>query len=262
VLLLHGFPHTRAIWRDVAPRLAAEGFLVIAPDLRGLGDSDRAADGYDADSLAADLEGLLDHLGAERAHVVGIDLGAAPAFALAAFRPDRVSSLTLMEALVGNLPGAEPFLAAGPPWWFGLHRAPGNLAEDLLAGTEDRYVRFFLDAGTRQDFPADLAAVMCDAYRDRPSLHAAFEHYRSMPTNAARAASWARTGRLRMPVTAIGGDTVGEATARQLAPLAADLRSSVVPGAGHILPVDAPGPVAELIAATVRRGCVPAASRR
>lgn len=253
VLLVHGFPHTRAIWRAVAPRLASEGCLVIAPDLRGLGDSERTAGGYDAVVLADDLEQLLDRLSVESAHVVALDLGVAPAFALAASRPGRVSSLTVMEAIIGDLPGAERFLSAGPPWWFGLHRAAGHLAEDVILGNEDRYVQFFLDGGTQGDFPPDLASVVVDAYRGRESLRAAFEHYRAMPANAAWTGAWARSGRLRMPVTAVGGNTVGGATAAQLAPLTDDLDSRLIPGAGHILPVDEPEQIAALVLATARR---------
>ena len=59
VLLLHGWPHTWMIWRDVMPILAASGYRAIAPDLRGLGASTRAADGYDLHTLADDTAALL-----------------------------------------------------------------------------------------------------------------------------------------------------------------------------------------------------------
>lgn len=253
VLLLHGFPHTRAIWREVAPALASAGHRVLVPDLRGLGDTERTQTGYDAITLADDLDQLLRSFGVQQAHVVGLDLGVAPAFALAAARPDRVTSLTVMEALIGRLPGAEAFLADGPPWWVGFHRAAGELAEDVVVGAEDRYLRFFLDSGTTTDFPTDLAELIIEAYRGRDSLRAAFEHYRAAPQNAAWVDTWARSGRLPMPVTAVGGGTVGDATARQLAPFADALDARVIAGAGHILPVDAPEQVAAAILASIRR---------
>lgn len=74
VVLLHGWPHTAELWRDVAPLLAA-GHRVLAPDLRGAGASTRAASGYDLLTLFNDVLGLLDSLGERQAAVVGIDAG-------------------------------------------------------------------------------------------------------------------------------------------------------------------------------------------
>lgn len=136
VLLLHGFPHTWQLWSGIMGRLAGQ-FRVIAPDLRGFGASERAIDGYDAGTLAADAEGLLDALGEPSAAVVGIDAGAAPAVLLALRRPGLVRRLVVMEALLGRLPGAEHVVAGSAPWWFGFHAVPG-LAETVLASTRPR----------------------------------------------------------------------------------------------------------------------------
>ena len=116
VLLVHGWPHTWMVWRDVMPILAAAGLQVIAPDLRGSGGSVRATDGYDLYTLADDLAGVLAALGETRPAVVAaLDLGALPAFMLAMRHPATVRSLCLSETLPGDLPGAEAFLADGPP---------------------------------------------------------------------------------------------------------------------------------------------------
>ncbi|TVT23592.1 alpha/beta hydrolase, partial [Amycolatopsis rhizosphaerae] len=163
VLLLHGFPHTWQLWRRVIPALARH-HRVIAPDLRGFGASHRAGDGYDAATLAADAEGLLDALGETTAAVVGIDAGTPPAFLFALRRPERVTRLVLMESLLGTLPGAEEFLAAGPPWWFGFHAVPG-LAETVLQGHEAEYIDWFLASGTRgRGVPAGIRDAFADAY--------------------------------------------------------------------------------------------------
>ncbi|WP_345407597.1 alpha/beta fold hydrolase [Nonomuraea salmonea] len=146
VLLLHGFPHTWQVWTDVMADLSAH-HQVIAPDLRGFGASSRAATGYDAATLADDAAALLTALGVSSAAVAGIDAGTPPAFLLAARRPDLVRRLVVMESLLGRLPGAEDFLAGGPPWWFGFHAVPG-LAETVLEGNEAAYVDWFLNAGT------------------------------------------------------------------------------------------------------------------
>lgn len=239
VLLLHGFPHTRAIWREMTPVLVGAGLQVVAPDLRGLGDTGQTRSGYDAASLASDLFGVLEELGIDRVHVVGFDLGAAAAFAMATGRPERVLSLTIMEAAIGGLPGAEALLGSGGPWWFGFHQAADGLAERVLVGREEPYVQHFLTLGSRTGVPADLAAHLVERYRRPGALRAAFEHYRAMPGNAARNREWAVDGRLEMPVLVLGGGTVGDLAGRQLEPCADDLRVEVLPGSGHLLPVDA-----------------------
>lgn len=253
VLLLHGFPHDRAIWREMAPVLVRADLQVVAPDLRGLGDSGQTAAGYDAGSLASDLVGVLDALGLEQVHVVGFDLGAAPAFALATDRPDRVLSLTIMEAALAGLPGAEALLGGGGPWWFGFHRAADGLAEDVLVGHEERYVKHFLASGSRARLPEDLVAHLVDRYQRPGALKAAFEHYRAMPANAARATEWSVLGRLAMPVLVLGGGTVGDLAGRQLAPYADDLRVRVLGDSGHIVPIDAPEEAARILVGLTRR---------
>ena len=254
VLLLHGFPHTKELWRAVEALLVAAGLRVVAPDLRGLGDTEPGDGRYDARHLALDQVGLLDALSLRTAHVVGFDLGAAPAFALAASNPGRVESLTVVEAVTAGLPGAESFVGSGGPWWFAFHQAPGELAEDVVAGSEDRYVRFFLDTGSRAGVPVDLARHFVRAYTGRDRLHAAFEHYRAIPGNADGNQSWAAGGgRLRMPVTAVGASTLRDIPARQLAPVCDDLVEHVLPDSGHIVPLDAARELADIVLATVGR---------
>jgi pimeloyl-ACP methyl ester carboxylesterase len=110
VILLHGFPDSGRVWRHQVPALAAAGFQVIVPDLRGYGKSDKPKDvaSYGMGPLLADVIAVLDHAGAERAHVVGHDWGAAVAWALATFYPQRVDHLAALS--VGH-PSA--FAAAG-----------------------------------------------------------------------------------------------------------------------------------------------------
>lgn len=245
VLLLHGFPHTWTLWSKVIPHLAASR-TVIAPDLRGLGDSERTASGYDAATTAADAVALLDALGIAEADVVGIDLGTPAATLLALTAPDRVRRLVVMEALVGTLPGAEDFLRHGAPWWFGFHAVPG-LAEYALTGNEAGYLDFFLDSGTRgRGVNDDFRAEVHRAYRGTDSLRAAFEYYRALPASAAQIAD-AAPRRLTMPVMAVGAAPVGDATFRQLAPLADDIVGHVIGDCGHIIPQDRPDELVPLL---------------
>ncbi|GAB3160849.1 alpha/beta hydrolase [Amycolatopsis stemonae] len=243
VLLLHGFPHTRRLWDEVVPHLAAH-HRVIAPDLRGLRSTSRPADGYDAGTLAADAEALLDALGEPTAAVVGIDAGTPPAFLLAMRRPERVRRLVVMESLLGRLPGAEGF---GPPWWFGFHAVP-DLAETVLVGHEDVYIDWFLDAGTRgRGVPREIRDHFVAAYTGRDALRAAFAYYRAMPDSARQIEDAVATGRLEVPTMAIGAHPVGDTLARQLRPFADDLVAHVVDDCGHIIPLDRPDVLVALL---------------
>lgn len=245
LLLLHGFPHTWRVWTAVLPHLTPH-HRVIAPDLRGLGATSRADSGYDAGTLAADAEALLAALGEPAATVAGIDAGAPPAFLLALRRPERVRRLVLMESLLGRLPGAEEFLAGGPPWWFGFHAVP-DLAETVLIGHEAEYIGWFLDAGARRGLPAGLRDHFVAAYTGRDALRSAFAHYRAMPESARQIADTVPTHRLTMPTTAIGAHPVGDTLARQLHPVTDTLESHVLDDCGHIIPLDRPDALVPLM---------------
>lgn len=98
VLLLHGFPATRALWKAVAPRLVEAGLRVIAPDLIGYGDSPDAPD-VGMESQARALLGLLEELAIAKVAVVAHDVGTAAAQILAVRAPERVRSLVLMDGV-------------------------------------------------------------------------------------------------------------------------------------------------------------------
>lgn len=245
VLLLHGFPHTWAVWSPVIDRLAPSR-TVIAPDLRGLGDSERTVDGHDAATTVADAVALLDVLGVDAADVVGIDLGTPVATLMALTHPGRVRRLVAMEAVVGTLPGAEEFLRAGAPWWFAFHAVPG-LAERALAGNEATYLDFFLEAGTRgHGVDAALRAQVHRTYAGTESLRSAFGYYRALPTSAAQIAA-AAPARLTMPVMTVGAAPVGDTTFRQLSPVADALTGHVIEDCGHIIPQDRPDELTALL---------------
>jgi pimeloyl-ACP methyl ester carboxylesterase len=247
VLLLHGFPHTWELWTDVMAGLSGR-YRVIAPDLRGFGASSRAASGYDAGTLAEDAAALLTVLGEPSAAVVGIDAGAAPAFLLALRHPELVRRLVVMESVLGGLPGAEEFLAGGPPWWFGFHAAAPGLAETVLAGHEDAYIDWFLRAGTLGDGvrPA-IRDAFVRAYTGRQALSCAFSYYRALPESAAQIKRAVTTARLTMPAMALGARPVGAALARQLRPVADDLTEHVIEDCGHIIPLHRPRALLELL---------------
>lgn len=234
IMLVHGFPHTWRIWSELIGPLAAR-HRVLAPDLRGFGDSAPTADGLDAQTLSQDLEGLLDR----PATVVAIDAGVPVAFLLALRRPDLVDRLVLIEAMLGTLP-TEGHSAVAPPWWFGFHAVPG-LAENVLAGNEAEYVGWFYDQGTRhRGVRPDLREAIAAAYARPGALSRALGCYRTLPHSNAQLTDAVAGTRLTTPTTAIGAAPVGRALEYQLRPISDHLTGHLIPDCGHIVPVDRP----------------------
>jgi len=99
VLLLHGWPDSSYLWRNQIPFLVANGFRAIAPDLRGLGRSDRPEDvtAYSLENTVADVIGILDALDIDAADIVAHDWGAAVAWLTATAHPNRVHRLVILS---------------------------------------------------------------------------------------------------------------------------------------------------------------------
>ncbi|CAA9272823.1 MAG: putative epoxide hydrolase [uncultured Corynebacteriales bacterium] len=143
VLLLHGFPHSRESWVDVAPILNDAGLRTIAPDQRGYSDGARPTDvaDYALPLLAGDALGILDALGVESAHVAGHDWGAAVAWYLGARHKDRVRSLVAL---------AIPHLDA--------YQHAFRVDEEQQHGSQ--YVEMLMSSGSAQEFLADDSAQL------------------------------------------------------------------------------------------------------
>lgn len=247
VLLLHGFPHTWELWTDIMAGLC-DRYRVIAPDLRGFGASSPAASGYDAGTLAEDAAALLTELDVSSAAVVGIDAGTPAAFLLALRHPGLVRRLIVMESVLGGLPGAEDFLADGPPWWFGFHTAAPGLAETVLEGNEAAYIDWFLHIGTLGDgVPPAIRDAFVHAYTGSHALSRAFSYYRALPDSALQISQTVTTARLTMPTLAVGAQPVGAALEHQLRPVTDDLTGHVIEDCGHIIPLHRPHTLLKLM---------------
>ena len=122
VVLLHGFPELGFSWRHQVGPLAAAGYRVLVPDMRGFGDSDAPDDAeqYAVDVLAADVLGLLDHADAQRGTVIGHDWGADVAWKTAWLQPERVRAVAGLSV---------PFVPRAPAPPLGLMRK--HLGEDF-----------------------------------------------------------------------------------------------------------------------------------
>ena len=106
VVLLHGWSTNWYRWHKIFPTLAAR-FTVIAPDLRGIGLTDKPDAGYDKRTVAEDIYQLIRNLGQERVYVVGHDIGGMVAFALAYEHADVVSKLVVLDVPIPGLPMPE-----------------------------------------------------------------------------------------------------------------------------------------------------------
>lgn len=106
VLALHGLADHSGVWAGLAEHFPADIYHLVAPDLRGHGDSSKPQTGYSAPEIIADLEALMDHLSWPSAHVIAHSWAAKIALVWAAQRGDRLRSLVLVDpAFVGQLPG-------------------------------------------------------------------------------------------------------------------------------------------------------------
>lgn len=240
VLLLHGAFQTRRLWRDIGPALA-ERHTVIAPDLRGLGESGEGDGHFDFRNVAAELAALMRALGHARYAVVGHDLGGGVGYALAAQERDAVERFAFMDMLLPGF-GFEDAWMPHPNgqflWFAALNSVPGVI-ETLLAGRE----RAYLDLVLRGGFTANKAAITdadLDAYAEayaRPGALAALGGYfRAMWTNADDDRASAQTP-LTIPVAAFGGEySVGAGAAMSMQAVATQVETVIVPGAGHWLP--------------------------
>ena len=173
VVLLHGWPDRADLWDHQIAALNNAGFRTIAPDLRGFGDSAKPADvdSYNLLLLLGDVLGILDHLEVTRARIVGHDWGAALAWAMAGFAPERVEKLVAMS--VGH-PSA--FAAAGleqrrRSWYMLLFQFEG-IAEQWLSNDDWTNLRAFGAGHQRID------EVIADASRPG-ALTAGLSWYRA-----------------------------------------------------------------------------------
>lgn len=159
VLLLHGFPDSSALWRHQIPALVAAGFRVVAPDLRGFGDSDKPqeVEGYRLHLVAGEVTKLLDALELGRVHVVGHDWGAALAWVIAAFFPERVDRLAVLS--VGHPAANVPrSIEQRELSWYMLFFQFTGVAEELLQRDDWRLMREWLHGfGDGDRYTADLA---------------------------------------------------------------------------------------------------------
>ncbi len=190
VLLLHGHPQTHLTWHRVAPALVAAGFHVIAPDLRGYGDSARPPGGerhagYSKRAMAADQIEIMAAFGHRRFAVVGHDRGGRVAHRLALDHPDGIERLAVLDIAptLTMYRRTDRAFATRYFWWFFLIQ-PEPLPERLIGADP----AFFLETHLRGQSMTpgcpdpDLVAEYLRCYRLPGTIHAICEDYRAAAT--------------------------------------------------------------------------------
>jgi pimeloyl-ACP methyl ester carboxylesterase len=244
VVLLHGFPDTGRLWRHQVPRLVEAGFRVIVPDMRGYGQSDKppGVDRYGIQSLAGDVLAVMEDAGAERAHIVGHDWGAAVAWGLAALASNRVDHLVVLSVGHPATFRAHGFEQHEKSWYMLLFQFEG-VAEQWLSG--DGWANFRAWA-RHPDADAVIAELEADG-----SLTPALNYYRAnLPPEV-----WLRAGRglpaVQVPTMGLWSSGDIALTERQMVDsahsVAAPWRYERLEGAGHWMQLEAPDEVNRLL---------------
>lgn len=244
VLLLHGFPDSARLWRHQIPVLVEAGYRVIAPDLRGFGDSDRPVpvEAYRMRSLIGDVTGLLDALDVPAAAVVGHDWGAALAWGLGMYAPQRVSRLTAVS--VGH-PVAS--VAAGRRQrelsWYMLWFLFPDVAERVMPRDDWRFLRQWGGGAPAGGDPADVERQIADLTRPG-ALTAALNWYRANIDPADYVAARADLPHVTCPTMGVWSSDdpfLGEEQmSASRAYIDAPWRYERLEGAGHWIPVELP----------------------
>jgi pimeloyl-ACP methyl ester carboxylesterase len=251
VVLLHGFPQDATAWNRVAPALHQHGLRTLAPDQRGCSPMarPRGRARYTLRETTGDVLALLDAAGLESAHVVGHDWGGIAAWALAAWHPERVRTLTALSvphpaAMIKAMVTSDQALRS---YYMGLFQLP-VLPERILLAGDGAALRAMLRRG---GLPDDVVDHYVARMREPGALSAALGWYRALPRSGRDP-----VGKVRVPtlhVWSTGDAFLGRAATEATAQFVdAPYRLEVLEGVTHWIPELAADRVAELVTAHVR----------
>ena len=249
LLLLHGYPQTHLMWRKLAPRLAAE-FTVVAPDLRGYGDSSKPPAGpdsmnYSKRALAQDQVETMAALGFERFMVAGHDRGARVAHRLARDHPERVERLALLD-IVPTLYRFETIdqkAATGSFHWFFLIQ-PAPFPERLIAAECEFFLHKMLGLSrTPGAHEPEAVAEYLRCFSNPETIRATCDEYRAGASIDLEHDRADRGKKLRMPLLILWGERSGQGSGYDMLSVWRDHAENITGeaiGSGHFIPEEAP----------------------
>jgi pimeloyl-ACP methyl ester carboxylesterase len=222
----------------------SKNHTVVAPDLRGLGDSSKPVSGYDGKTVAEDIHQLVTQLGYKTISLVGHDIGTQVAYSYAAAHPTEVKKLAVMEL---TIPGFGP--PGKPPIWWGLFHQVPNVPEALVQGKEMMYLSWFYHGLAYNPYAITQADIneYVSHYSAPGGMHSGFEYYRAFPQDAIDNQNYSKI-KLSMPVLAIGGGYIPVLGGNITIPsvvygmkiLAQNVEGIKVPNTGHFIPEEQP----------------------
>jgi pimeloyl-ACP methyl ester carboxylesterase len=242
VVLLHGFAESSHMWLPLIAKLA-DKHTVIAPDLRGFGQSSTPADGYTKAAMAQDIHALVKNLKYDRIRLVGHDIGLMVAYAYAAQYPNEVDRIVLMEAFLPGVGAWNNVFLLRDLWHFHFY---GKTPLALVTGRERIYLEHFWN-----DFAADPAKSLSEAdrkfyakeYAQPGHMKAGMEVFRNFPKDAEDFAGFAKT-KLPMPMLVLSGEKAGGPfLIEQGRMVATNVEGVLVKDRGHWLMEEAPDQV-------------------
>ena len=252
VILLHGYAQNSHMWRPLLTDLAKTR-LVIAPDLRGFGQSAKPSGGYDKKTMAQDIHGLATQLGFKRATIVGHDIGLMVAYAYAAQYPSEVDRIVLMDAFLPGVGDWKNVWLLRDLWHFHFY---GVTPLKLVAGRERIYFEHFWNdfaADPKHSVPEADRRFYAAAYGQPGAMRAGFEVFRSFEQDAKDFAEFAQT-KLTMPMLVLTGEKAsGNFLIEQARLVDSDVQGVVIKGSGHWLMEEAPRQVIPQLVAFINK---------
>jgi pimeloyl-ACP methyl ester carboxylesterase len=236
LVLIHGFGDTSHMWIPLFEEFGQD-YTIIAPDMRGLGESSRPATGYDKKTIAADIHELVKSLGYQKIDLVGHDIGLMVAYAYAAQYPTDVRKLALLEAPIPGIGDIWQKVYTSPALWH-FHFVFSPIALDLIKGRERLFLEHFWQTLSPhpETFPEADRRIYAKAYAQEGAMRAAFEMFKTFDMqDAADNRQFAAT-KLPIPVLTIEGDkAMGGALEIQAKIIASNVTSIILRDTGHWL---------------------------
>ncbi|MGH7265324.1 MAG: alpha/beta fold hydrolase [Candidatus Rokuibacteriota bacterium] len=244
VVLLHGWPQTWYCWRKIIPTLARR-YTVLAPDLRGYGDSDKPSTGYDKRTMASDVHELARGLGHARIRLVGHDRGARVAHRYALDHEDAVERLALLDIIPTRITFARLDARSARDHWHWLFHQVPDLPELLVGANVEAYLRYFFHAWSDQTgvFTPEDVRVYVHAFSQPGALRAGFDDYRAGATIDLEQDAADATRRLKPPLLVLWGGEGRRGKSEVLdvwRGVADDVRGEPILHCGHFLPEEQP----------------------